>query len=320
MRLRKWESIGHFSSAAAKWRRSYCSQQCNLLWYLWSKWPNLAGVYGAGESLLSAENGSRADASFVCSNLWKAFRVSTSYRTFHVLKYPRLVEFLFHVHTSRPELTRIGFRCLWTRAIELVIQFDAIRMPMPNESFSLLMNVSQLRDTFSSSWCSRKHPNTSKNTQFPEALHMTRSTRNLRTRTHLTGGVVLASAPSGYYQHVLSPLPSPFRRGDNIARQCGLMRMDLGLILVRPKPFQYPLHYPSRNNLAHILLHSTNWNPIGPARPSISIEEVRFTSGVWIDDNGTFHLTEHPGIPTYVGPPSPDIDKHWDSIIKRELY
>jgi len=75
---------------------------------------------------------------------------------------------------------------------------------------------------------------------------MTRSTRNLRTRTHLTAGVVLASAPSGYYQHVLSPLPSPFRRGDNIARQCGLMRMDLGLILVRPKPFQYPLHYPEQ--------------------------------------------------------------------------
>ncbi|PMD13118.1 hypothetical protein NA56DRAFT_445371 [Hyaloscypha hepaticicola] len=58
----------------------------------------------------------------------------------------------------------------------------------------------------------------------------------------------------------------------------------------------------------------------GPARPSISIEEVRFTSGVWIDDNGTFHLTEHPGIPTYVGPPSPDIDKHWDSIIKPEWF
>lgn len=54
-----------------------------------------------------------------------------------------------------------------------------------------------------------------------------------------------------------------------------------------------------------------------PAKIAISLEEIRFTSGVYIDDNGTFHLAEHPGLPQYVGPPSSEIDEAWEEIVQR---
>lgn len=69
----------------------------------------------------------------------------------------------------------------------------------------------------------------------------------------------------------------------------------------------------------HSVYHCTHICPLVAAHSAIGIEEVRFTSGVWIDDNGTFHLAEHPGLPTYVGPPNSKIDKAWDDIVERKL-
>jgi hypothetical protein len=94
------------------------------------------------------------------------------------------------------------------------------------------------------------------------------------------------------------------------------MRKDSGPILVSLQPLS------THNVLKQDRIgfyHFTDPIYTAPAREAIGIEEIPFTSGVWIDENGTFHLREHPGIPQYVGPPSVEIDKEWDLIIEREL-
>ena len=94
------------------------------------------------------------------------------------------------------------------------------------------------------------------------------------------------------------------------------MKKDSGPILVSLQPLS------THNVLKQDRIgfyHFTDPIYTAPAREAIGIEEIRFTSGVWIDENGTFHLREHPGIPQYVGPPSVEIDKEWDLIIEREL-
>jgi hypothetical protein len=47
--------------------------------------------------------------------------------------------------------------------------------------------------------------------------------------------------------------------------------------------------------------------------------KVKFTSGVYVDDDGVFHLAEHPRLPTYVETPSTKIDEAWTNIVERKF-
>jgi hypothetical protein len=51
-----------------------------------------------------------------------------------------------------------------------------------------------------------------------------------------------------------------------------------------------------------------------PARQAISIKKVKFTGGLYYD-NGTLHMSSNPEEPTYVGPPSEEIDDAWEALI-----
>jgi hypothetical protein len=74
-----------------------------------------------------------------------------------------------------------------------------------------------------------------------------------------------------------------------------------------------------RRTLVSVLLHaSRDADDSAPARPSIGLRRVKFTSGVYIDANGSFHLNNHPEVPNYVGPPSPEIDAEWSKLADRK--
>jgi hypothetical protein len=57
---------------------------------------------------------------------------------------------------------------------------------------------------------------------------------------------------------------------------------------------------------------------LGPSKPAVGLEQVRFTSGVYFDDSGLPQHVEHPSLPKYVGPPCLEIDEAWDKILRRK--
>jgi hypothetical protein len=65
MRLRKWESIGRSSSTAAIMTAELLQSAVQSHIVSSVQMAEFSWAYGAGKSLLSAENGSRADASAV---------------------------------------------------------------------------------------------------------------------------------------------------------------------------------------------------------------------------------------------------------------
>lgn len=48
---------------------------------------------------------------------------------------------------------------------------------------------------------------------------------------------------------------------------------------------------------------------------AIASVQVRFTSPLYIDDNGTFHRQEEPGAVKYVGGPEEELDASWESLL-----
>jgi len=52
-----------------------------------------------------------------------------------------------------------------------------------------------------------------------------------------------------------------------------------------------------------------------PARQAISVKKVKFTGGLYFDYNGTLHISSNPDEPTYIGPPSKEIDDAWEALI-----
>ncbi|KAH8426257.1 uncharacterized protein LDX57_004003 [Aspergillus melleus] len=52
-----------------------------------------------------------------------------------------------------------------------------------------------------------------------------------------------------------------------------------------------------------------------PMKHAISSVKVRFTSPLYVDDNGTFHRQEDPGAIKYVGGPEEELDANWDSLL-----
>jgi hypothetical protein len=52
-----------------------------------------------------------------------------------------------------------------------------------------------------------------------------------------------------------------------------------------------------------------------PARQAISVKKVKFTGGLYFDYNGTLHISSNPEEPTYIGPPSKEIDDAWEALI-----
>jgi len=58
--------------------------------------------------------------------------------------------------------------------------------------------------------------------------------------------------------------------------------------------------------------HNAN-NSLEPARENVSIEQVRFTGSPAFDLKQNY-LVPHPDPITYVGPPSPEIDRAWEEL------
>jgi hypothetical protein len=52
-----------------------------------------------------------------------------------------------------------------------------------------------------------------------------------------------------------------------------------------------------------------------PARQAIRVKQVKFTGGLYYAYNGTLFASSNPEEPTYVGPPSEDIDNAWEALV-----
>jgi hypothetical protein len=50
------------------------------------------------------------------------------------------------------------------------------------------------------------------------------------------------------------------------------------------------------------------------ARQAISVKKVKFTGGLYYY-NGTLHMSSNLEEPTYIGPPSEEIDDAWEALI-----
>ncbi|OJJ42268.1 hypothetical protein ASPZODRAFT_137405 [Penicilliopsis zonata CBS 506.65] len=50
-------------------------------------------------------------------------------------------------------------------------------------------------------------------------------------------------------------------------------------------------------------------------RSSIELQEVQFTGGLELDENGRLISVTDPGAPKYAGPPSPEIDDAWNELM-----
>jgi hypothetical protein len=51
------------------------------------------------------------------------------------------------------------------------------------------------------------------------------------------------------------------------------------------------------------------------AREAIGIKKIKFTGGLYYDYDGVLHVSSNPKEPTYVGPPSEEIDDAWKALI-----
>ncbi|KAF2008377.1 hypothetical protein BU24DRAFT_468979 [Aaosphaeria arxii CBS 175.79] len=51
------------------------------------------------------------------------------------------------------------------------------------------------------------------------------------------------------------------------------------------------------------------------AHSAIDVVEKKFTTGIRSFQNGTLYRSYDPSEPTFVGPPSPEIDANWDNIV-----
>ena len=50
----------------------------------------------------------------------------------------------------------------------------------------------------------------------------------------------------------------------------------------------------------------------------VSLQEVRFTSGLKYYDNGTLYMSSRPEDIAYVGDPAPELDRSWNDLIGSE--